>query len=239
MGMTFDRCIGFVFDQNVVESELGKCSYAWDGATNNRYNGGCGMGAPGNDCSKNGNAFQNICPSTGKICTADDNEVKDNLCEPAGPAAIPGTVTDYQCMWEGPALNYPWTKGSSNLRDMVNARLEHQNGTDSAGRPKIEEHNEVVLDDRVLMPAIARDPAGVISAFVYVKDCGNGRVLATTMRDRFCQSRGIPVDTIPVVGIDTGVDFTTTGGPFFAEGGEEGEEELAHPGRGNLRGSQR
>merc|ERR1712217_498497 len=80
ISVTMNRCVGYVFDQDMVESEFGKCYYAWDGATNNRYNNGCGMGAPGSDCSKDGTAFQNICPSTGKICNADDSEVKRSLC---------------------------------------------------------------------------------------------------------------------------------------------------------------
>merc|ERR1719328_605296 len=76
------RSTGYIFNQTLVESTLARCAYIWDGATNNRYNIGCGDGCPGNDCSKGSmSAFFNICPSTGKTCTADDNEVKRAFCK--------------------------------------------------------------------------------------------------------------------------------------------------------------
>merc|ERR1712232_809585 len=109
---------------------------------------------------KNDTAFANICPSTGKTCTAADIEVTNALCEPSGsgPHKIPDTDLDFQCMWSGPALDYPRPASADHLRDMVNARVTRQNGTDSMGRPLIEQWNEVVLDERLLVPAMEEDP---------------------------------------------------------------------------------
>jgi len=239
IAMTMSRCVGYVFNQDLVETSLGKCSYAFDGAASNRYNGGCGVGAPGNDCSRGGTAFQNICPSTGKICTADDQEVTGALCKPFGPSRIPDNQFDFQCMWSGPALNYPRPGISNHLRDMANARASIQNGTDTRGKPLISQWNEVVLDVRVLLQAIQRDPASAIT-FVYVEGCpthSNARRIAESMRDKFSQSRSISDGRkIPVVGIAADVDFTSTAGPFFAEDGSDRQRRRLG---GNLRRSQR
>merc|ERR1719183_1748371 len=37
-----DRGVGYVLNEEMVENSWGKCSYVWDGATNNKYNLGCG-----------------------------------------------------------------------------------------------------------------------------------------------------------------------------------------------------
>merc|ERR1719387_2785690 len=104
---TMQRVLGFVFNQQMVEQDFGKCSYIWDGASFSRYNHGCGRGATVTNCADPHSAFMNHCPSTGKICTANDTEVVKGLCEPFGKMPVPKTPTDAQCYFSGPALDYP------------------------------------------------------------------------------------------------------------------------------------
>merc|ERR550525_1648348 len=95
---TFGRPVGYVFNQTMVENELGKCSFIFDGASENRLNNGCGTGA-GSDCKSDGSAYQDICKSSGKTCTADDPEVKNFLCKPFGPVPVPQDSNTSQCFF--------------------------------------------------------------------------------------------------------------------------------------------
>jgi hypothetical protein len=212
--LDFGRPVGYVFNQTMVEETMGKCAFVFDGASANSYNGGCGMGAPGNNCSKAGNAFENICPSTGKTCTADDEEVKGALCEPYGTNKVPSSPADgYQCIFGGPAFDYPRTGSTNHIRDMVTARVSTGN---------TEDHNEVIIDERLLMPAIWEDPALVIPAFVYSKSSGaNGRSLAEGMRDNFMKD--YQVGEIPVLEVNDQTDFRPHG-PFTVPEDLEREE---------------
>jgi len=216
--MGLSRPVGYVFNQTRVETEFGKCAYVFDGASFMGYNGGCGVGNGNSNCSSNRTAFNNICPSTGKVCTADDDEIKRVMCKPYGPMPVPSKGTDGQCIFGMPSLNYPGKARDNHLRDMLKARLQHQVGKDDKG-PLISHWNEVILDERLLIPAIGFDPATVISAFIYVKSMAGSRKVAEAMRDKF--SEYYSVGKIPVIGVDDTVDFTKTGGPFVVEG-EEG-----------------
>merc|ERR1712014_5884 len=93
----------------MVESKWTKCSYIWDGASANRYNRGCGDGAPTNSCEEgSGSAWWNICPSTHKTCSAKDIEVRRSLCNVAGGwMPVPPTHDGHaQCVFPGVALDY-------------------------------------------------------------------------------------------------------------------------------------
>jgi hypothetical protein len=206
---TFSRPTGYVFNQTMVESTFGKCSYLFDGATENRLNNGCGTGA-GADCSQTTSAYENICPSTKKVCTADDGEVKGSLCAPFGPVPFP-TAGDkgYQCFFSGPSLNYPKRDQPNHLREMVNLRMAIELNTSN-----YVDHNEVILDERELIPAIWRDPALVVPAFVYTQSMQDqgGRAAAEKMSERF--SEQYQVGRIPVVGLNDLTSFMPNG-PFF------------------------
>jgi hypothetical protein len=136
-----DRPVGIVIDQTKVETKFGKCAYVFDGATFAGYNSGCGDGAGSQDCASGKTAFDNVCPSTGKICTADDVEVHRKMCKPDGPAAVPSKGTDSTCYFSLPALDWPRASKANHLRDMVKARAARQDG------PLIEQWNEVVIDE--------------------------------------------------------------------------------------------
>lgn len=217
--MGISRQVGFVFNQSRVETDMGKCAYIFDGATFYNYNGGCGVASGNHNCSSNRTAFHNICPSTGKICTADDSEITRVMCKPYGPVPVPTKGTDAACFFGMPSLNYPEKARANHLREMLKARLQHQVGEGPKG-PLISQWNEVVLDERLLIPAIGYDPATVISAFIYVKSLAGSRSVAEAMRDKF--SEYYSVGKLPVIGVDDTVDFTTTNGPFVVE-----EEELS------------
>lgn len=208
------RPVGIVLDQTKVETRFGKCAYIFDGADFNGYNSGCGDGAPG-QCGSGKSAFDNICPSTNKICTADDVEVHRKMCKPDGPGAVPSTGSDWQCYFSLPALDWPRAGRPNHLRDMAKARAARQVGSDSHG-PLIEEWNEVVIDDHLMIPDLRKDPASVITAFIYKKSHPFGKAWVTAMRVKFSKEYKIDVDKIPIVGVDDTIDFTTQGGPFFA-----------------------
>jgi len=206
--------VGFVINPTRVQTDLGKCAYAHDGHTFWRLNGGCGAlaitGRGGwhfSTCSNRSSAFYDVCPSTNKTCIADDVEIKGQTCSPGAS----GSIYVKPCFWSMPSLNYPGKLRPNHLREMVKARLKADRE-----RPHLAwMNNEVVLDDRLLIPAMRSDPAAVVSAFVYLKSSHGSRSRAEGMRDRF--SEDYSVGKIPVIGLDDTVDFTPKNGPFIVE----------------------
>lgn len=95
---------GIVFNQTKVEASWGRCSYIWDGASDRKCNIGCGMGAPGDKCDNNGEAYYNICPSTKKTCKAKDVEVVGGFCMGylGGQVPIPPTRGQRSVRVSGP-----------------------------------------------------------------------------------------------------------------------------------------
>lgn len=235
------RRVGIVFNQTLVQTKWTRCSYAWDGATNNKYNVGCGNGAPGSDCAVDGTAFQNICPSSGKLCTASDPESKLGVCKQFGgttfglPAQHSGV---FQCSVPGPAINFHdqdgWTPEPSaldNLRGMVKWRLANQDGKDgSPPELKIKMWNEIVLDTRLLMPDVWNDPAIAIPAITYWKGDKNARADAKAMRDEYCKINKLDAK-IPLIAIDWEAvamqGGKPTGTPVFVADPLDGDNEDA------------
>mmetsp|Transcript_64469 Transcript_64469/g.135274 ORF Transcript_64469/g.135274 Transcript_64469/m.135274 type:complete len:389 (-) Transcript_64469:604-1770(-) len=224
------RKVGIVFNQSMTEELFGKCSYIWDGTSSRRYNNGCGTGAPSDDCNSGDTAYKNICPSTGQTCTAADREVKEVFCTQfGGDTPIPPThENNPECAFPGAAIDFheqsDWTPSSTHLRDMVKARVARNDGHDSEG-PNIEKWNEVVIDERLLLPKIWYDPAVAIPAFVYVKsDDPQFRRAAEAMRDEFC-SVNLLDSKIPVIAMDSTIDVTQGVGPFVVEQEEDKDKE--------------
>jgi len=205
---TFGRAVGYVFNQTLVETSMGKCMYVFDGASENRLNNGCALGG-GADCSKPGSAYADICPSTGKICTADDIEVTGQMCKPDGPIPPPiKSDVGNQCFFSMPALNYPKMDRPNHLQIAVAARVADELKTGNYA-----DHNELVIDERVLIPEICNDPAVTIPAFVFAKSReADGRKAAEAMRDKF--SRDYKVGKIPIIGVNDVSSFEPNG-PFF------------------------
>lgn len=211
-----ERIVGYVFNQEEVEQRIGKCSSIFDAAAFNNYNGGCGTMAMSHDCSDKKSAFYNICPSTGKTCTGNDTEVTNALCAPKGPRKVPKTPDDWVCFFRGVAWDAQ-NLGGDDLRSMAKERLKHQDCEDPAKGPCISYWNEVIIDNRLLLPALQKDPASMLWAFTYLKAVPPAAGLARAMRDKFCDKYKCDPKTIPVIGIDDTIDFITTGGPFFED----------------------
>lgn len=75
--------------------------------------------------------------------------------------------------------------------------------------------NEVVIDNRLLIPRVREHPTTTILAFVCVpSESSHACVHATTMRDAFHKTYGVTGRGVPVVAIDTTLDVTASGGPF-------------------------
>lgn len=200
---TMGRDTGYIFNETMVENLYGKCFWVYDGATGNNYNGGCGRGADGGiDCNNSHSAYHNICKSTGKTCTAKDEEVKIAGCKPWGEAERPvhgnaNPPADKPCFFPGPALNYPVMDQPNMLREMVNYRVQMELKTNDWV-----DWNEVVIDERILVPEIWKDPASAIPAFVMTKQ-GGGISLdaAKKMQKEFSTYFKYPYD-IPIIGIN-------------------------------------
>jgi hypothetical protein len=218
---TMNREVGYVFDQSLTENYWGKCAYIWDGADFNKLNSGCGDGATGNaachtrDCCEDENsAFFNQCGATDKhTCTRDDVEISRVMCkgETYGVMDPPSQPSFPTCLYEMPAFIYGTDSTTNHLRDGMKERVALQGNQTWL----TSQWNEVVIDERMLIPKVRQDPAGAIRAFVCVQNQQHPTAcdMATAMRDEFLTAYGVS-GSIPVVRLDTTVDFTTTGGPF-------------------------
>jgi len=239
------RTTAYAFNDTMVQTKYAKCAYLWDGATNNKYFRGCGDGAPG--CCEEGcdSAFFNICPSTGKPCTWDDVEVKRGACKQfGGDHTSPMTHSGYQCFYPGVAIGYheqtpptEWTGDQKNnhLRDMCKQRVEYnckddekgypgKNDDNAAGRWNLRKHNEVVLDELLLLPDLMLDPAKVLPAVLYTAKGGaKARNDAIMMAKEIGEATGLdqehPGRPIPAVGIYNWHPVTN---PFYDEGNMPG-----------------
>lgn len=223
--MGLSRQIGYAFNQSMVESRWAKCSYIWDGASMNKYNRGCGEGAPGATCEEDVySAYRDICKSTNKICTASDPEVKLAACKqyPGGRDPVPlAHDKGAQCYFPGPSLNYhdqnsfePNKDDVKNMRDMATLRVQYNEGKDTQGVSNYVAWNEVVLDELLLLPDMWYDPAPVLTAFLYTKGgLPISKNLATQVRDDFCKF--YKISDIPLVMVDDTADSQT--GIFLAD----------------------
>jgi len=217
--LTFSgRKVGVVFNQELVEQYFGKCSYMFDGGTVNRYNFGCGdIGAQEViNCESKHSPYMNICPSTGKTCTADDVEVNakehvkgsDPMSFYKGPAY--NVSTEELTHWNGKQM---WTT-KDQLRTMMNDRFQVQQTVDSSGV-----HNELILDERLMLTQLWWDPATVVAAFSYIRGDAKARSQAATIQKAFKEQWGVEP---PLVGVDAGCKVATPGcAPFYADTGDE------------------
>jgi len=212
--ITMDRVAGVVFNQSMVEQSIGKCSYMFDGASFNRYNGAGGGAAATTDCEDPASAFGNVCPSTGKQCTVKDSEVTRCSCESMQEPSLSDVP---QCYWQGAGFEHTDVRASADqTRKMVKARLRHQDGKDSNDR--LEYWNEVVIDEHLLIEQLNRDPVPVIPAFIYVKGDAAGIDFARKMRDDYKQQFDVTAD-IPLIAVDTTKSANSVDGPFSFEEG--------------------
>lgn len=220
------RKIAMVFNQSLTETHYGKCSSMWDLASDERYNNGCGNGAPTTDCNDKRAAWYDQCD--GHTCTVEDENVKVAFCEGymGGTQKIPECHTCGPiCIFPGPALAFTgppssFAQTTDNLRDMAKWRLKYQDGIDPGEpqkTPKIEMWNEVVIDVRLLLSEMESNPAEAIPAIVYDRDSDEvTKQQAYAMRDAYCEAMNCPASKIPVLAVDP----TRSRDPFVFEGDE-------------------
>jgi len=223
------RRVGYVFNQTMVESKWGKCSYIWDGASFRLYNRGCGDGAPADTCDKDADsAYNNQCGKGGSkhTCTPADDEVQRAICQGSGGSrAIPPTHGgNAECVFPGPAFAYngenDFTPGKNYMRMMAKQRVKYNYGGDSEGNNSLK-NNEVVLDEELLMHDIWENPITAIPAILYTEsnnDAGLNREYAKKVRDDLCNHFGCTQNgggLIPLVKIDD--TKYQPSGPFFPD----------------------
>lgn len=227
-----NRAIGYVFNQTLTEDYFGKCAYLYDGADSLNVNQGCGGSAPiPATCDNENSAFYDMCTTDSGTsyhhCVISDPEIQNMLCKCESCSPQYGTVIppehkqDQTCFYEMPALYVPYDDPSSytpsstnHLRDAMKQRVQGDEVTNQN-----QEWNEVVIDERLLIPQIHYDPTHTIVAFVYVAGTSMGtesaQSAANSMRDVFQQTYRVNgVGDIPVIELNAIDDFTLTGGPF-------------------------
>lgn len=234
VALLMNRAVGYVFNQTLTENYFGKCAYLYDGADSLNVNYGCGMSAHGTaSCDNPTSAFYNQCTNDGgnthHTCTRSDSEITGMLCkcETCSPQVDgiqpPQHKNDQTCIYEMPALIVedpsswdPPSDATNHLRDAMKQRVQGDEITNQQ-----QEWNEVVIDERLLLPQIEYDPTHTIVAFVYVTGASLGSEeahgLATNMRDEFQSTyhvSGNGVADIPVIELNALEDFTQSSGPF-------------------------
>lgn len=206
---TMSIMTGFVFNQSMVEDEVGKCYYQFDGATDRRYNMGCGCGAPTSNCGSPQSAYQSIDPGTKKPMTAKSKDIADCHCLTGARARpAPASTTEVQCFWKGPAF-YPGSSADE-LRAMLDDRVRNQVGVETVGpekRVKQEYWNEVVIDGELLQAKLDWDPSAAITAVVWLKS-GNplqediaskkAQQMSENIRDTYSMPKALPVIALDV-----------------------------------------
>jgi len=209
---------GYYVNSTLVLSKLAKCSYAWDGATTNKVNGGCGdsQGGQGRDRDHPGvgdycdekvhpesSFFNKVPPDYTETSNAESKNVHPKWCIWYHGHDLPEDGTGHQCFWKG--IAFDTTKGKDTWDEthaMLDRRVSHtkkDSGSDYG--PAIEAWNEMVLDGARVQDALRMDPAGTVVAVVYGgKDDwsasqfkGSAQRLAKHMQKKYNMSAPIPV----------------------------------------------
>lgn len=174
------------------------------------------------NCSSPYSPWRNICPSTNKTCTADDPEVNAVEIDKFGGHA---TYEMRNNFYKGPAYNVPMEKlthwngeqmweTKDELRTMVNDRFEVQKTADCGAMC----HNELILDERLMLTQLWWDPATVVSAFIYFRGDSGARSQAITFQKAFKEDWGVEP---PLVAVDAGCEAADAAcGPFHADSAE-------------------
>jgi len=214
------RNVGVVFNQELVEKYFGKCSFIYDGASNNRYNHGCGAIPAASDinCDSPYSPYADHCHSSNAVCTANDPEVYSAECDQVGGHA---TLQHSGCMHKGPAYNisvadivshYDGDKmweTQDQLRTMVDDRFNVQQSHDCGTMC----WNEVIIDERLLLTQLWWDPATAVDAIVYLRGHQSAQAKAVQIQQSFKRNWGVEP---PVVSADAScnVQQPDACGPF-------------------------
>jgi len=213
--LTMKRPAGIALNQWRMENEWRKCSYMWDGASFNRYNGACGCAGESNDCDHPKSAYGNDC--AGRPCGPDSGRGFDRcLCD---TKLITSSLHPRQCIWKGTAINPNGNNPKSDqTREMLKERLKHQHLHE---RPRHDENNmaywnEIVVDVKQWARVLKEAPEDVVLAFVYRLDSNTGKRQAVKMRQTFVSMYN-PKVIPPLVAIDVWAQPDETQDIFLAE----------------------
>lgn len=208
--------LGYWVNQTLIKEVLGKCSYVFDGGTDNKYNMGCGKKAACSytpqACEDKTCAYASRDPATNYATYVNgDSEVVKGMAAPECTDA--GT-----CAFKGPAFYKEDGMVADETFGAWKWRAEHGAG---------EEHlwNELVLDGELMKQYLHHNPAGTILAIVYASSfhpggVAAGRTAALRMADTFKTEWGM-AEAVPVIKVDLSVDVISGGDPFVFENASE------------------
>jgi len=212
-----DKKVGVVFNTSVIANQLSRCSYLWQKQSPGRVNRGCGRGAAEAKCTSKYSAYQNVCKSTDKTCTADSEEVKTEICHKFGgpanrplPRKVTGDKPDIPCVIPGPAMNFAalvdaTIEGNNgNLEKMVDARRT----LSTPALTKI--RNEVVIDGEKLWDNLAAEGTAIIAiiAAINVASPDIFDRQAVKFRKNLCETFPEIKKCPPLIQFDETVDTT-------------------------------
>jgi len=169
----FGKPFGWYFNQTLVDTKYGKCSYAWDGGTQGKFNMGCGSNPGIMGClpKTNRSPFYDLDPDTGytQKNTGTSRVVAGTACENKPQSQWP-TKWGYGpgCFWKGAAYYPPSGFIEDNTKQMLDWRAKHQDYRDKL-RDNLETWNEVVIDGEQLLDSLGKDAAEAIPAMIYIK----------------------------------------------------------------------
>lgn len=198
--------LGYWVNQTLIRQSLGKCSFSYDGGTDNKYNMGCGKHATcsSNSCDDYTCAYAARDPDTDytTYVNGESSYVKEGV-SPDCP------ITDL-CGWKGPSFYKETGYVEDEMFEAFKARANNQGAR--------EQWNELILDGELLKQHLHQNPAGTIPAIVYASTFpGDGRAAATNMAKELQDEWGM-AEQVPVIKVDLTVDVTSGGNPFVFEG---------------------
>lgn len=159
LALTFGKATAWYVNTTLVRTKLAKCSFAWDGGTDVKNNGGCGGYRPG-VCSDPNSAYHNMCD--GQPCTDKSEEVVKAECVNRPQSEWPTSWgMGPNCFWKGPAFYPPAGSFADETHTMMNQRVKFQSSKDDF------QWNEMVLDGDQLLKEMGTDAVATIPAIVY------------------------------------------------------------------------
>jgi len=217
----FGKPVGWYFNQTLVDTKYGKCSFAWDGGTQGKFNMGCGFNPGIMGClpETNRSPFYDLDPATGytQKVTGASKVVAGIACESKPQSAWPTTWGHGpDCFWKGAAYYPPSGLILDNTKQMLDWRTKHQDYRDKL-RDNLETWNEIVIDGEQLLDALKQNAAEAIPAMVYTS--ASGRAMAMDVAQKMAKEYNL-AQPIPLVRVNLDAVVTSGGNPFEADQGD-------------------
>lgn len=191
---------GFYVNSSLIKTKLGKCLYAWDGATDNKVNSGCGGPATGGaDCKDKDSAYYNQCD--GQNCTAESPMVSKSWCTNVPDSEWPQHGNGARCFWKGVAFDTTGEDSKDETHDMLDWRTDHQDTMDGPYKDNTLAWNELILDGHRMLEALDEDPAATVLAMVYSGSPDTAKNMAEMFQKKYKLDK-----PVPIIFLDTAVD---------------------------------